>query len=477
MKLSKKNLTLSEAENLSIEEIKNLYTEFVNPKQTKIFSNFPFGKDIFKKAEGMYIFTKDNKKILDFTGGLGVLNHGHNNERILKIRDWYQNNKFMEVHKNFFSPYVAALSSNIANLLPEDLNISYFSNSGSDANEGAIKLAFKYHEGKRDYILSSNLSFHGKKLAVSNITNSRETKYFQFQELVKSEDFEFNNFDSLKEKISQLKKNGNSNVYAIILEPFSASTLLSLSEEFLRRTRKLCDELDIVLIFDEVYSGWAKTGNLFYFMNYDGLIPDILTSGKSLGGGKASISAYTCRDKFFKKAYDNLRDATLHSTTFNGLGEETATAIEAVNIIMDENYEEKSKQIYKFLNKGLIELKDRFPKIIKEVRGAGSLNGVIINTDFSDRYLQPIISLLPSKFAKDEYAIKKIIVSSYISAFYDDYNILTFYGSNKDLPLKISCPINIEEESLKYFLISFEKLLKKGTFEVLKNFIKKNIFK
>lgn len=467
----------SDIENFSIDQVWDLYRRYVNNSQVDLISKFGFGKDIGLKAEKNFIFTKSGKKIYDFTGGIGVLNHGHNNERILKIRNWYQNNKFMEVHKNFFSPYVAALSSNIANLLPEDLNISYFSNSGSDANEGAIKLAFKYHEGKRDYILSSNLSFHGKKLAVSNITNSRETKYFQFQELVKSEDFEFNNFDSLKEKISQLKKNGNSNVYAIILEPFSASTLLSLSEEFLRRTRKLCDELDIVLIFDEVYSGWAKTGNLFYFMNYEGLIPDILTSGKSLGGGKASISAYTCRDKFFKKAYDNLRDATLHSTTFNGLGEETATAIEAVNIIMDENYEEKSKQIYKFLNKGLIELKDRFPKIIKEVRGAGSLNGVIINTDFSDRYLQPIISLLPSKFAKDEYAIKKIIVSSYISAFYDDYNILTFYGSNKDLPLKISCPINIEEESLKYFLISFEKLLKKGTFEVLKNFIKKNIFK
>ena len=74
-------------------------------------------------------------------------------------------------------------------------------------------------------------------------------------------------------------------------------------------------------------------------------------------------------------------------------------------------------------------------------------------------------------------AIKKIIVSSYISALYDDYNILTFYGSNKDLPLKISCPINIEDESLRYFLISFEKLLQKGTFETLKNFIKKNIFK
>ncbi len=467
----------SDIESFSIEEVWDLYRKYVNNSQVDLISKFGFGKDIAVKAEKNFIFTKSGKKIFDFTGGIGVLNHGHNNERILKIRKWFQENKFMEVHKNFFSPYVAALSYNIANLLPEDLNISYFSNSGSDANEGAIKLAYKYHEGKRDYILNSDLSFHGKKLVTSNITDSRETKYFQFQNIVKSENFEFNNFNSLKNKVLELKKNGKSNVYAIILEPFSASSLLKLSEEFLKSTRKLCDEYDIVLIFDEVYSGWGKTGNLFYFMNFKGLIPDILTSGKSLGGGKASISAYTCREKFFKKAYDNLRDATLHSTTFNGLGEETVTAIEAVNIVIEENYVQKSRNIFKFLNSGLLNLKKKFPNIIKDVRGEGSLNGVIINTDFSDKYLQPILSLLPSKFAKDEYFIKKIIVSSYISQLYDDYDILTFYGSNLDLPLKISCPIDTDEESLKYFLSSFEKLLEKGTISVVKNFIKKNIFK
>jgi putrescine aminotransferase len=309
----------------------------------------------------------------------------------------------------------------------------------------------------------------------SNITDSRETKYFQFQELVKSESFEFNNFKSLSEKVSVLKKSGKSNVYAIILEPFSASSLLSLSENFLRKTRKLCDEHDIVLIFDEVYSGWAKTGNLFYFMNFKNLIPDILTSGKSLGGGKASISAYTCRKKFFKKAYDNLRDATLHSTTFNGLGEETLTAIEAINTLIDENFVTKSKNIYKIVNSGLNNLKNKYPDIIKEVRGSGSLNGIIINTNFSDKYIQPMLSLIPSKFAKDEYAIKKIIVSSYISELYDNHDILTFYGSNIDLPLKISCPIITDDESLYYFLKSFEKVLQLGTVTVLKNFIKKNI--
>ena len=116
MSFSKKFFSIEEAEKLSIDEVKVLYNEYVNPKQTKIFSNFPFGKDIFIKAKGMYIYTNDNKKILDFTGGLGVLNHGHNNSRIKNTRINFVKNDKMEVHKLVFSPYLAALSHNLSNI-------------------------------------------------------------------------------------------------------------------------------------------------------------------------------------------------------------------------------------------------------------------------------------------------------------------------------------------------------------------------
>ena len=96
---------------------------------------------------------------------------------------------------------------------------------------------------------------------------------------------------------------------------------------------------------------------------------------------------------------------------------------------------------------------------------------------YIDKYIQPILSLLPTKFTKDEYAKKKIIVSSIISDLYDKYNILTFYGSNLDLPLKISCQIDTSNKSLEYFLDSFEKILENGILITLKNFIKKNITK
>ena len=163
---------IQEIESLDIFDIWNLYKNYVNPGQVDLISSFGFGRDLVDYAEGCWIYTKDNKKILDFTGGVGVLNHGHNHPKILKARIDYQNKKKMEVHKNYFSPYVAALSHNIAEMLPGDLNISYFPNSGSEAVEGALKLAYKFYGGTRKSVLYSDISFHGKLIGSASITGS-----------------------------------------------------------------------------------------------------------------------------------------------------------------------------------------------------------------------------------------------------------------------------------------------------------------
>lgn len=472
----KKLYSIEEVENFKIDDIWALYRKYVNNSQVDLISSFGFGNDTVKKAEGIYIYTTDGKKIYDFTGGVGVLNHGHNHPRILRARKKFSESRKMEVHKNYFSPYIAALSYNIANLLPSDLNISYFPNSGAEAVEGAIKMAYKYHDGKRGVILHSDISFHGKTIGASNITSSVETAYYKFQKVLNTDSFKFNDIESVKEKINLHKKNNKSDIYAIITETFSASSINKCSEKFLRELRKICDQENIILIFDEIYSGWCKTGKLFYFMNYENLIPDILTSAKSLGGGKASIACYTCRDHIFKKAYDNQKDATLHSTTFNGFGEETITAIEAINIIVEEDFEKKSIQIGENICQSLNNLKKKHNNIISEVRGSGCLNGIVINTSFADKYLKPILNIIPIEFLKDETSVKKIIVASIIFDLYRSYNILTFYGSNKDIPLKVAPSILAKKEDIDYFENSLDQVLSKGLMKLVSNFVSQKFF-
>ena len=195
----------NEIENLQIDDIKKLYEDYVSKSQVKLLSSFEFGQDVPSTAKGSYIFTKSGKKILDFTGGFGVLNHGHNHDRILNVRKNFQDKNKVEVHKNFLCPYLAALSHNLSQILPGDLNVSYLPNSGAEANEGAIKLAYKYHNGKRKYILHSDISFHGKLLGTGSISSSPEVK-FKFPGIEAKEKFEWNNLESVKKLINKYKK-------------------------------------------------------------------------------------------------------------------------------------------------------------------------------------------------------------------------------------------------------------------------------
>lgn len=464
-----KLLTIEDCEKLTNPQIRNLYKKYVNPAIEHIFGAFHLGEEIVDHSEGVWIYTKNNQKILDVTGGIGVLNHGHNHPRILEARINFQKKKRMEVHKTIFSPYLAALSHNIAKLLPRDLNYSFFCNSGAEAVEGALKLAYKYHEGKRKFVMHSNISFHGKLLGSASITASKEV-HFRYPKIPNTASFDFNNINSVKEQINSLrKKSGESDVYALIIEPFSAGNIRACDGEFLKELQKICNENDIVLIFDEIYVGWYKTGNRFYFMGYD-VLPDILAISKSLGGGKASISAYVSRDSILKKAYGNTRDATLHTTTYNGMGEECITAIEAINIMEEENYQEKSFKIDKLTKKRCQQLLDKFEDQIQECRGSGALHGIFIKTE--NVFFSKILKLLPLSITKDKNFLPKLIAASLSDWLYRNHKIYVLFTNTDEVALLFSPSLVIEESEIGYFFDSLEDALKVGIWKIVGEFVK-----
>lgn len=458
-----------------MDQVWDLYRKYVNPGQVDLISTFGFGRDLVKTAEGVWIETADGRRILDFTGGIGVLNHGHNHPRLLKVRKDFQDRKKMEVHKNYFSPYLAALSHNIALLLPGDLEVSYFPNSGAEAVEGSVKMAYKYHNGNRKSILHSKISFHGKLLGAASLTASPELDY-EFPRIPNCISFEWNSLGSVESLIeTTLKEDGSSDLYAIIIEPMSGSSLRICSEIFLRGVRNLCDMHDIILIFDEVYTGWAKTGYLFNFMRVDDLIPDILVSSKSFGGGKSTIAAYIARRKVFMKAYGNMNDATLHSTTYNGFGEETVTALEAVNIIVEENFVDRAQEIGKILKEKLTKLQSDYPSIISDVRGEGALWGILIEPPLKG--LKSLTEILPSKFFKDKRFIDKLVTAAVIEELYSEHNILTFYGSNEEIPLIISPSIVVKDVEINMFVDALDTVFKKGLIPLVLKLAKKKFFR
>ncbi len=461
-----------DCEALDLKQVQKLYRDHVSRSHVSLTSTFGFGRELVESAEGVWINTRDGKRILDFTGAVGVLNHGHNHPRVLAARRRFQEQGRMEVHKAFLSPYIAALSHNVAQLLPGDLDISYFPNSGAEANEGAVKLAYKYHGGNRQTILRSDISFHGKLIATGSLTGSRENS-FRFPG-IPNEVYPYGDVDAVHDLVAAHRGvDGTSDVYAIMVEPFSASTMRSWTGSALRELRRLCTAEDIVLIFDEVYTGWGKTGSLFYFMRHEGLLPDVLTYSKSFGGGKASIAGYTAREPVFRKAYDRLGDVILHTTTFYGFGEETATAMAALEVIVQDDYPARARAIEARLGAGLRHLVEKHPEAVTRVEGVGALFGLFFDT--GPGILALAAKLAPSGLGRDPMMRTKLITGAVIAELYREHRVLTYFSPNGDNPLVIAPSLVAGDAEVDHFLDALDATLAKGLPRLLSRFVRERV--
>jgi putrescine aminotransferase len=470
--MNHKFISLQDIDSLTIKEVTDLYKAHISSTQTDLFSRFGFGADLIDSAQGCYLQTQDGRTILDATGGIGVLNHGHNHPRILSARENFARQHKMEVHKAFHSSHLAALSYNIASLLPKELTHSYFPNSGAEAVESAMKMAFKYHKGTRNVILHSNISFHGKLFGSGSITGSSEIN-FKFPKISGVDSFIFNDISNLKDALERHKIEGRSDVYAIVVEPYNVSSMNGCSSEFMLELRKLCDENEIILIFDEVYSGWCKTGDLFYFMRTPDLVPDILCYAKSFGGGKASISGITAKGEIYRKVYDNQNDVMLQSTTYYGFGEETATAIEALQIIVDDDYVGKSRNLEIQMNQLLEGLLKDFPSEIEEFRGAGALWGIKLKNPSSEYILKSLIKASP--YRKEKGFLEKIVAGAIIDYCYRKHSVLLFLSANQETLLKISFPLIATSTELQKVNQALRDSFTVGIETLLLQFVKENL--
>ncbi|MFJ3932294.1 aspartate aminotransferase family protein [Streptomyces sp. NPDC090029] len=460
--------TLDEAENLQVGEVHDLYRRYVNKSQVSLMTSFGFGRELVSSAEGAYLTLSDGRRILDMTGGVGVLNHGHNHPRILAARERFARERRMEVHKTYFSPYLAALGHNLAEVLPGDLSMSFLPNSGAEAVEGAVKLAYKYHKGRRSTVLRADCAFHGKLLGSGGLTGQAQ---FGFPTIPGIDTFRYGDLGSVKRAVAAHPDD----VYAILIEPFSASTIQWCSEEFLRGLRELCDREKIVLIFDEIYTGWGKTGTLFHFMRYPDLIPDVLTTSKSFGGGKSSISALVAREGVFRKAYDNLGDALLQSTstTYYGFGEECATALEAVNIAVEDDYPARARALGAVLEPGLERIAKEYPEAVGRVAGAGALWGVFV--DGGPRVLDLVAKLAPGGMARDPRFKTKLVTCAVINALYQDHGIYAYYTLNGLNPLIIGPSLVTDPAEAERTVDALGEVLDRGLSPLVARFIKQKV--
>ncbi|HEV8513121.1 MAG TPA: aspartate aminotransferase family protein [Cyclobacteriaceae bacterium] len=306
-----------------------------------------------QKAEGVYLISPDGKKYIDMISGIGVSNIGHRHPKVVQaIKDQLDKHLHVMVYGEYIQGVSNQLAKKLTELLPSTLNCVYFVNSGTEANEAALKLA-KRATG-RTQIISCKKSYHGSTHGSMSVSGN-EIKKNAFRPLLPDVKFiEFNN----EEDVQQISER----TACVIMETVQGDAGVRVpTKKYFQAVRKKCDEVGALLILDEIQCGMGRTGTLFAFEQF-GITPDILTIGKAFGGGLPIAAFISSREKMKLFTHDPMLG---HITTFGGNPVCCASALATLQVIEDE------KILNKVESKGkLIESLLSHPKI-KEIRRIG----------------------------------------------------------------------------------------------------------
>lgn len=320
---------------------------------------------VLEKGEDVYLYDTNGKKYLDFAAGIAVNSLGYSNQEYKNaLKEQIDN--LMHVSNLYYNKPLAKAGEKLIKV--SGLDRVFFTNSGTEAIEGAIKTARKYaynKDKKTDHeIIAMNHSFHGRSMGALSVTGN---PHYQeaFKPLIGGIKFaDFNNLDSVKALV-------NEKTCAIILEPVQGEGgIYPATQEFLEGVRKICDDNDMLLIFDEIQCGMGRTGSMFAWQKY-GVKPDVMTCAKALGCG-VPVGAFVMTNKAASLVPGD------HGTTYGGNPFVCAAVSKVFDIYESQNIIEHVNEIGAYLTKKLDMLVEKYDFVIGR-RGVGLMQGLILN--------------------------------------------------------------------------------------------------
>ncbi|KRF60614.1 putrescine--2-oxoglutarate aminotransferase [Bacillus sp. Soil768D1] len=324
-------------------------------------------KAIFRDTKG--------REFIDCLGGYGVYLLGHRHPKVVKAVE-AQLKRYALHSQELVDPLRGYLSKLVAAITPGDLQYTYFTNSGAEANEMALKLA-RLATGKTHFISTVN-GFHGKTFGALS-SSGRAVFREPYLPLVPGfHHVPFGDADAMENAIKQLEATGEK-VAGIIVEPIQGEGGINIPvDDYFPRLREICDQHGCVLIVDEIQTGMGRTGTLFGIDHWN-VVPDIMTLGKAFGGGVMPITAMVARPHMWKKMEEN--PFLLGSSTFGGNPLCCAGAIAGIKTILEENIVEQVREKGNYIMSKLDEIQKRYPDVMVAVRGKGLLIGMQFATN------------------------------------------------------------------------------------------------
>lgn len=348
--------------------------EYIDIAEKNLLHTYNRYQIVLEKGDGVYLYDTDGKKYLDFAAGIAVFAFGYGN-KVYNDALKEQIDKIIHTSNLYYNIPATVAAERLVKI--SGLDRVFFTNSGTEAIEGAVKTARRYaydKDGTTDHeIIAMKHSFHGRSMGALSVTGN--DKYQEpFKPLIGGVKFaEFNNLDSVKELVTD-------KTCAIILEPVQGEGgIYPATEEFIKGVRKICDENDILLIFDEIQCGMGRTGKMFAH-EYYGVKPDVMTLAKALGCGIPVGAFLTTEKAAALKPGD-------HGTTYGG----NPLATAAINAVLDlfENTDILSNvnEVSAYLESELDKLVDEFD-CVKGRRGKGLMQGLNLNKPANDVILK-----------------------------------------------------------------------------------------
>jgi putrescine aminotransferase len=355
----------SSPQELATEVFEN-YKQFVNPPLARVMKIS--GSPVEVRAQGSTMWDQNGKAYLDFAGGYGVFTLGHSHPRVIEaVRK--QLDLMALSGKTMFNVMLGRVSRRLAELAPGDLQISFWCNSGTEAIEGAIKLA-RAATG-RTTIVSTIDAFHGKTMGALSVSG-RETFQKPFEPLLEG-------FAHVPYGDASMLDEVLHDAAAFVVEPVQGEGGVNVPQPgYLREVRDACDRTGALFVADEVQTGLGRCGYRFA-CDRDGVVPDVMTLAKGLSGGIMPVGAFIARPDAWTRAFG--KAPLLHTSTFGGNELACAAALAAMDVLESDRLAENARRRGEQLLAGAQAIGAEFPDVVREVRGLGLLVGVELSSE------------------------------------------------------------------------------------------------
>jgi len=445
-------IPLREVPALDQETVKALHRAHLNPALVTLMELGGYDRVRVVGARGPWLFTDDGRKLLDLISSYGALSHGHNHPRVVSAARWFDRQSAPDLLKEFPSAYTAALARNLARVAPGELDTAFFCNSGAEAIEGALKLALRSFQGRRDRFVYAENSLHGKTLGTLSITGREKYR----EHVRRFDDWPMVPFGDLEALEAAFRADREKRIAGLVLEPIQGEAGVVVPPPgYLAGAAALSRAHGSLLILDEVQTGFGRTGSLFR-CQAEGVEPDILCLAKSLGGGVATIGATLAGRKLQQAAYGRINQCLIHTSTFGGRSRAAAVAIEALQVALDEDFAKRARELGGWLRAELDQVRRRHPAVLAAVRGEGLMLGL----EFQPLKLSGLASPLGA------IGVNRI-VEAYLPGIFGAellhrHDIVSSFVLNNPRVLRIYPPLVATQEDLSAVPGAIDQVLSRG---------------